>query len=188
MRHDSQTSTTRSSKLVVGFIAISVLIASTTMAAANPKSTKSKAPSTSGASAAPSPSSSWVLPSQKNKNPVVVQAGRSLPLKFEIVQSGTKLLSTDMVQITTTKLENCNSSTKIGAPIVIVSAKPTASPSASSTVSPTPKESAELKNDNGTFSYVWKVPKDFKSGCYQLTATKGDATLSSPVINVKGTK
>jgi hypothetical protein len=158
------------------------------IAAGNPKATKSKEPAAASTSPSPSPTSNWILPAEKNKNQVVVQAGRALPVKFELVQSGAKIATTDMVQISTVKLASCNPSSTKAAPVVIVSPKPVPTVSTSASASSSPKESNELRNDKGTFSYVWKVPKSLATGCYQLQASKGDVLLASPIINVKGSK
>ena len=183
--------------LLISFL----LFPNPSFASGNSKSERGKG-SSANAAPSPTPTSSWMLPSQKEKSPIIAQAGRSLPIKFQLVVSGNRLTSTDMVQISLVKLQSCSSTTPLGAPIVIVSAKPvptvvsTASPTPSiiSSLSPSPvaspssKEVSELNNENGTFQYVWRVPKLQTAGCYQLQAQKGSSILLSPVIRVQGTK
>jgi hypothetical protein len=45
-----------------------------------------------------------------------------------------------------------------------------------------------LTSINGVFNFNWKVPKVQASGCYTLTATKDGASVTSPILKVKGTK
>lgn len=177
----------QSFRILVFALVLSLSSSTTAIAAGNPKATKSKGPTSTSTSPSPTPTSNWILPAGKNKNLVVVQAGRSLPLRFELVQSGAKVTSTEMVQISTVKLTTCDPNSAKSSPTIIVSPRPAPTVSSSASASPSVKESNELRNEKGTFSYIWKVPKNF-SGCYQLQASRGDLVLVSPIISVKGTK
>lgn len=173
--------------VVVCSLIISSLSFSTPVwGAGNGRTTKTKTSSVDS-SATPSPTSAWVLPTQKNKNPILIQAGRSLPIKFELVVNGAKLQSADNVQLSVKTLNSCSiGAAPAGNPSVIVSPVPV--PTVSVTASSSSEDSRDLRVQNSTFIYVWKVPKNQASGCYQLEAKKVGVTVVSPIIKVQGTK
>lgn len=191
LESESRTSHRRSAFMRILFIACALVIGSANLsapiwAAGDGKTTKAKS-SSPAASAAPLLSSAWILPTQKNKSPILVQAGRSLPLKFELVENNSKLQSTDLVQVSVKLLNSCSmGATPTGTPLVLVSPAPV--PTVSNSISSSSKDSKNLRVENSTFEYVWKVPKNQSSGCYQIEAKKGMVTVASPTIKVQGTK
>lgn len=146
----------------------------------------------------------WIQPSSK-KTPIIVQVGRSLPMKFSLIASTGPLLTTDMVSLSLSALSSCNAGAtpQANSVTVLVVPKPyvSTSPSPSTTVSPSAfaspsgttsqtEESAEnekgtLRAEKGSFTFNWKVPKNLTAGCYRLTAEKGDAVVTSPIVRVK---
>lgn len=85
----------------------------------------------------------WILPASK-KSPILVQAGRTLPIKFKLVENGAALQSTNLVTLSYVKLNGCQTNSipePNFSPIVIapttVSPAVTSSPTTSPTSSPT---------------------------------------------------
>lgn len=161
-----------------------ISMASTSIASAEKKSGNRKTSPTPSAAAG-----SWVLPSAKSKSPLIVQAGRSFPIKFKLADSTGQITSPDLVQVSLNALSSCEvGATLKGTPVDIVPATPI--PTVSPSPSPSTSESKEpdktgLKVEKGTFSYVWKIAKEQSSGCYQLVAKRGNAIASSPIFKIK---
>lgn len=185
----------RLTKSAAILLALSFSLTSTSMASAEKKSGNNKKTGSTPAAT----TGSWVLPSTKAKSPIIVQAGRSVPIKFKLADATGQITSTDMVQVSLNAMNSCEIGAAIkGTPVDIVpatplpsvsptpSASPSASPSATSSASESEESKKnELKVDKGTFSYVWKIPKNQGAGCYQLVAKKGSAIASSPLLKIK---
>lgn len=98
--------------------------------------------------------SDWILPNSKSKSPTLVQQGRTLPIKFTLVESGSLLRDSNMVSLSYVKLNSCDAGAQpiqgtsvvivSGTPVTSTSVSPSASPSAtaSSSMSATPSASA----------------------------------------------
>lgn len=181
----------RLTKSAAILLALSFSLTSTSFASAEKKSGNNKKTGSTPAAT----TGSWVLPSTKAKSPIIVQAGRSVPIKFKLADATGQITSTDMVQVSLNAMNSCEIGAAIkGTPVDIVPATPlpsvsptpSASPSATSSASESEESKKnELKVDKGTFSYVWKIPKNQGAGCYQLVAKKGSAIASSPLLKIK---
>lgn len=174
--------------LALSFSVTLTSIASAERKSGNDKKTSSTPTATTG---------SWVLPSTKAKSPIVVQAGRAVPIKFKLADATGQITSTDLVQVSLNALNSCEvgaplkgKSIDIVSPTPLPSVSPTTSASPSSTTTASASEieetiKNELKVDRGMFSYVWKIAKNQDAGCYQLVARKGSAIASSPLFKIK---
>jgi hypothetical protein len=87
----------------------------------------------------------WILPASK-KSPIIVQAGRTLPIKFKLVENGAALQSTNLVTLSYVKLNGCqtNSIPELNVSPIVVIAPTTVSPAVTSspTTSPTSSPTA----------------------------------------------
>ena len=187
----------RLTKSAAILLALSFSLTSTSFASAEKKSGNNKKTGSTPAAT----TGSWVLPSTKAKSPIIVQAGRSVPIKFKLADATGQITSTDMVQVSLNAMNSCEIGAAIkGTPVDIFpatplpsisptpSVSPTASASPSSTSSASESEESkknELKVEKGTFSFVWKIAKNQAAGCYQLVAKKGSAIASSPLLKIK---
>jgi hypothetical protein len=178
-------------------LALSFSVTATSIASAEKKSGNNKKTGSTPAATA----GTWVLPSTKAKSPIIVQAGRSVPIKFKLSDATGQVTSTDMVQVTLNALNSCEVGAAIkgtsvdifpATPLPLVSPTPSVSPTASASPSSTSSTSEneeskknELKVEKGTFSYVWKIAKNQAVGCYQLVAKKGSAIATSPLLKIK---
>ena len=150
------------------------------------------------------PASSWILPSDKTKGSVTVQAGRTLPVKFNLTGSnGVAITSLSNIKISLETFDTCTSTISSKSQIIfdsavapvsstspapVMSNSPSASTSASPGMESEEKAAAVLRVDKGIFSWAWKVTRGQASGCYKLSAESGGVIVKSPFLKVKGGK
>lgn len=128
--------------------------------------------------------SKWISPNEKAKKITVVQAGRSLPIRFTLIVGGQTLTSTEAVKVNLEEKTNCTIGENSASSRILVNPEiAIASPSASSNNDE--ESNRNLTVENGVFKYNWKVEKSLKAGCYVLTAEKGALKISSPLIRIR---
>lgn len=182
----------KKSATICTLLILSLLGTSPTLAESKGNSGKGNKGSTT------STTSTWVLPSSKSKGPILVQAGRSVPLKFKLIDTTGVINSLEMVGITLNQLDSCNPTAAIkGSPIALVNPTPVVSASPQTSISPSPsnspdgegsEKSNQLRIENGVFFFTWKISKSLSGDCYQVVASKGSLVVKSPLFKVRPKK